>query len=118
MALKQALWKMPANSSRPMMAKMMMRNITSNMMLNRGIMAIMIALMTICKPEGGESYSTYHLVYFCETLFLNFPLYHHDYISVSGTMGVAIRGLASTVLIARLVLTWMFFYISCNSLIL
>ena len=50
-ALIQLLWKMPLKSSSPMMAKMMMRNMTSNMMLKRGIIAMMIALMTICKPE-------------------------------------------------------------------
>ena len=51
MALMQLLWKMPLKSSSPMMAKMMMRNMTSNMMLKRGIIAMMIALITICKPE-------------------------------------------------------------------
>ena len=51
MLSKQALWNIPENISSPMMAYIIMTNRTRRAMWNRGIIAIRIAFMTICKPK-------------------------------------------------------------------
>ena len=45
----------PAKNSRPMMAKMVMANMRRRAMLASGPMALMMELITTCKPERKES---------------------------------------------------------------
>lgn len=51
MLSKHVLWKIPENISRPIMAYIMITKRTRRAIWKRGIIAIRIAFMTICKPE-------------------------------------------------------------------
>ena len=51
---KHVLCKIPENSSSPMIAYMIMTNITRSAIWSRGIIAIMILFSTIWRPEIKE----------------------------------------------------------------